>query len=163
MRIENNFIKALIPISLIIPMLMMAGCSEPGREDGVKVRFTLMIEKVESRDQDNVTVWDAHITIDDIDPYDMDYKWILITISVKIGDYIDIPSATPYEYENEPSRFGIVSVWHDDFSGNPETADPTDNIVITSLTEEYEGATIGILYKGDRSGWIYLPDDFTTD
>jgi hypothetical protein len=162
MKIEKSIIQFVMLFILIIPILITADCSEPGREDGGNVEFKLVIEKIESRDQDNVTVWDVHLTINDIIPYDMEYKWILITVSVKIDDHVDIPGATPHEYENKPARFGTVAVWRDDFSGDPSTADPTDNIVITSLTEEYEGALIGILFKGDRSGWIYLPDDFIT-
>ena len=162
MKLGKNFIQFLISISLVIPILMIAGCDEPGRDDGVDISFTMMIEKIESRDQEEVTVWDTFIMIDDIDPYDMDYNWSVITISIRIGDYLDIPGASPHKYENAPSRFGTVSVWYDDFSGNPASADPTDIVVITSLTEEYEGALIIINYKGDSSGSIYLPDDFTT-
>lgn len=148
-------------IILIIPVVAMAGCNEPGREDGVEVRFTLILDDMVSRDQEGETVWDAIITIDEIDPYDMDYTWRMITISVRIGSYTDIPGATPNKYEGEPSRFGGIAFWYDEWSGNPESADPMDQIVITSITEEYLNALVIINYRGESSGSFYLPEEFT--
>jgi len=157
-----NITLAASILVLIIPSLIIAGCSEPGREDGIDVTFTLMIDSVESRDQDNVTVWDVSIIIDNIEPYDMDYKWLFITIVISGDSISDLPASSVTEYDNKPTRFCNIGYWYDDWSGDPSTADPTDILVLTSLTEEHQGAVAGIRYKGDRSGWTYLPDDFST-
>ncbi len=158
MNKERSLIQFLIPILLIIPILMIAGCNDNGRDDGAEVIFTLIFDNIKSRDQDGETVWDAFYSIDEIVPYDMDYMWRDIVISSSLFS----SGRTPRDYEGLPSTSGNVGVWYDDWSGNPESADPIDQLVFTSLKEGDEGAWIRVVFDSEIVGTITLPDDFTT-
>ncbi|NIP33368.1 MAG: hypothetical protein GWN18_00440 [Thermoplasmata archaeon] len=158
--------KAIVLLALML-LVPMAGC-----EDGSNVSdeqyqtteedyivITLAAPVIYKRTGDAGDVWDSTLDITDINPNTALVKWIEVHVSVKGADgsvlmTATIPSQDSGLYGTEPE------MWYQEISGNAERANVGDALRITSMSKDFEGATVQITRQGEVLATATLPGTF---
>lgn len=164
MRFDLKFWNNLCVVLIMISVIFIAGCTSKDDQDHHPVLFNLRIEKIESRNiSDSTVVWDAYISIDEIIYPDNEYPWDTITIKIwQTRNQYEVHSGVhPEKFPYGEDLGDDYHVWYEELTGHPDNMDEIDMIVITGMTEEYEGYFVKIYYRRNIAGSIQLDSDFT--
>jgi hypothetical protein len=147
---------------MVTIVVITAGCTTPSdmQEEEEKLTLTLSNPSVEPRDTGTTTVYDCSMFIQKITPRDMTVKWSELSIVIKSHDgSVLISKTTPSEDTGSYSE--TVEVWYSDEAGDRENADTGDELVISGMSkQDYQGAQVEVVRKGDRVASVILPTNF---
>ena len=149
---------------LLVPL---SGCTEESvvsdeQYQQTKEEFiviTLDSPDVHKRNGDAGDTWDVTLTVTDINPNSAMVRWIELQVSVKAADGSvlvmgTIPSVDSGIYGVDPE------VWYQEVAGAEDRATVGDGFRITSMSREYEGATVQVTRQGDVLASAILPGTF---
>jgi hypothetical protein len=146
--------------AVMMATLCLSGClSSPTTQEEPKITIILESPFAEGRQGTTDQVWDATLDIMRILPTESEVPWSGLRVLVKSETGSVLLVAT--EPVADSGTYGdAVEVWYVDTTGNRDRADAGDAFKVTSMSEDYEGATVEVLRVGERVASTRLQTDF---
>ncbi len=154
----------MLALMLLVPL---SGCTEDNvvsdeqyqMTEEEYIVITLQSPVVSKRTGDAGETWDLTLTIMDINPNSAMVRWIEVHVSVKGADGSvlvmgTIPSHDSGLYDTGPE------VWYQEVAGAEDRATVGDGLRITSMSREFEGATVQVTRQGEVLATATLPGTF---
>ena len=154
----------MLALMLLVPL---SGCQEENvvsdeqyqTTEEEYIVITLDTPVVSKRNGDAGETWDVTLTIMDINPNSAMVRWIEVQVSVKGADGSvlllgTIPSHDTGIYGTEPE------IWYQEVSGAEDRATVSDGFRVTSMSRDFEGATVQVTRQGDVLASATLPGIF---
>ena len=158
---------ALLLVAILLPSLM-AGCISDDDDDKEEkdpcdgVTINLASPAVASRDVDNnTTVWDVNITVNKITPKESVIAWSKLNVIIKDAAGSVLLEKTALTEVTGDYGTG-VKAWYYDMNDPATDINATDVIVISSMTSDYQGATMELVCGDNdvRLASASFPTDF---
>jgi hypothetical protein len=155
---------AILALMLLVPL---SGCEEaPNVSDEQEslteeeyIVITLDSPNLVRRTGDAGDTWDVTLDILDLTPPTAMARWIELSLVVKGFDGSVLIPATPLSKDS--GLYGVdPEVWYQEVSGNEERATVGDGFRITSMTRDFEGATVQVVRQGEILATSTLPTTF---
>ncbi len=124
---------------------------------------------IERTARDGLTVWDAAMVVDHVDPGDMPVEWETVRVTIRHSNgTVIFPTKALDRLVGGPDATSPidVQVWYVPVpAGGGRTVAPGDGIRVTGMTADYEGALIQLSGRDADSqdvhiGSVTLPTDF---
>ena len=142
---------------------IMSSTTETVHEE---ITLNIGIPSVVQRTISDEAYWDASLNINKLTPKDETVPWSDIRVVVKsaLGSVLNAmtrPNADdPFEYDDGSDGSVDVQFWYDTTIPGNDFVMAGDTILITGMTDDYEGATIEIFYLGEQIGDTTLQTNF---
>ena len=158
--------KAVLLLALML-LVPLSGCTEESvvsdeQYQQTQEEYIVIIldpPDIYKRNGDAGDTWDVTLTVTDINPNSAMARWIELQVSVKGADGSllvmgTIPSRDSGIYGVDPE------VWHQEVSGAEDRATVGDAFRITSMSRDFEGATVQVTRQGEVLATATLPGTF---
>lgn len=159
--------RLCLVVLIITCVLPLSGCEEGSNVTDEQYQTTeeeyivisLGSPFVHKRTEDAGDTWDVTLDITDINPNTAMVPWLEVRVSVKGADgsllvTATIPSQDGGLYGTEPE------VWYQEISGSAERVSVGDAIRVTSMSQDFEGATVQVTRQGEVLATATLPGTF---
>ena len=107
-----------------------------------------------NRSEGEVVCWEASLEIFKVTPRDWYPPWTRINITIKDSNKTVLDQGIvlrPYDGAI-PARTDSVEAWYIDNDGDPKRMGPTDQVILTGLTERYDECVLGFFIEGAVTG-----------
>ena len=168
-RSSSNLTLALVAVCCVVSLVVfyifvIAPVPEIGPPERLVIGMTS--PTVEQRSIDGQVRWDTILNINWMSPNDARPSWIDVRVVIRSSDGIILESQrAPQEdlglYDDAVDGAIDVEFWFIDRGSRDSFVAVGDAIRITGMTEEYQEATVEIVYAGERIGSIGLPWNFS--
>ncbi len=158
--------KAVLLLALML-LVPLSGCTEESvvsdeQYQQTQEEYIVIIldpPDIYKRNGDAGDTWDVTLTVTDINPNSAMVRWIELQVSVKGADGSllvmgTIPSVDSGIYGVDPE------VWYQEVAGAEDRATVGDAFRITSMSRDFEGATVQVTRQGEVLGTATLPSTF---
>jgi hypothetical protein len=157
-------VVAVVAVGATLLFLAVDEITEPAVE---KVTVNLASPQVSQRDIEGTVYWDATLNVNKIHPKDSTVDWedVRIVIKSATGSVLLLltePIAdNPSMYDDDADGSVDVQVWYNESGGVADgKMGAGENVKLTGLTDEYEGATIEWTRNRIQIASITLPTNF---
>jgi hypothetical protein len=159
----------LVAVFGCIALMVVVGMSQLGctwcSVDEEKLTVNLGSPEVVPYESEGAAYWDTTIQINKVTPKDRRPNWRGFKVLMRSaeGNDLNVPVHLVAADPGEPivgTRDGHVCVWYTDDDGN-SIMDAGEDIIITGLNRDHEGATLALLWEGERAGSVHLPSVFS--
>ena len=166
---NSSLILVLVAICCVVFLVVFyIFVIAPVQEVGPPERLVIGMASptVEQRSIDGQVRWDTILNINWMSPEDARPSWADVRVIVKSSDGMVLESQRAPEedlgfYDDGADGTIDVELWFIERGSRDSVIAVGDAIRITGMTEEYQEATVEIVYAGERIGVIGLPWNFT--
>ena len=134
--------------------------------DAEKTTINLANPVVRNRTIADEKHWDAVISIDKISPKNEQVLWDETRLVVKSSNGTTLHAKAamdlddPLAYDDGSDGKVSAQFWYVETATGDVYLDAGNSIRLTGLSEEYEGAHVSLVCRGETIGYVVLPSDF---